>query len=55
MKEEVKIDSIRKAYFSRLLKSKRSVDDMMPLFIKAKNIFEVIKGKRLRKRKNKRK
>jgi hypothetical protein len=52
MKEQVKIERIRRAYFSKLLKSKTSVDDLMPLFIKAKNIFDIIKrGPRRKKRK----
>lgn len=45
MKNTAKIEIIQKSYFQRLL-SDRSVDDKMPFFTKAKQIFEMIKKKR---------
>ncbi len=45
MKSQAKIDILQKSYFQKLL-SDRSVDDKMPFFTKAKQIFEMIKKKR---------
>jgi hypothetical protein len=56
MAKEIKLESIRRAYFERLIGSKGSVDDMMPLFTKAKNIFDVIKkGPKIHRRSKRRK
>jgi len=45
MKSTAKIETLQKSYFQKLL-SDRSVDDKMPLFTKAKQIFEMVKKKR---------
>ena len=51
MGKEIKLESIRRAYFEKLIGSRGSVDDMMPLFTNAKHIFDVIKkGPGIRKR-----
>jgi len=50
MKEEINIENIKKAYYNKLIRSKTSVDDMMPLFTKAKTIFDVIKRGKIRRR-----
>ncbi len=56
MGKEIKLESIKRAYFEKLIGSKGSVDDMMPLFTKAKDIFDVIKkGPRIRRRRKSRK
>jgi hypothetical protein len=39
MKRASKIEKIKKRYFHRLL-TDRSVDDVMPFFVAAKNIFD---------------
>ncbi|HEX5003228.1 MAG TPA: hypothetical protein VFW78_12100 [Bacteroidia bacterium] len=51
MKQELQLEQIRKAYFSKLIASKTSVDDIMPLFTKAKGIFDL--GKKTHKRRKK--
>jgi hypothetical protein len=47
MKNTAKIDILQKSYFQKLL-SDRSVDDKMPLFTKAKQIFEMVRKKKHR-------
>jgi hypothetical protein len=49
MKHDLTLESLRKEYISRLLASKASVNDVMPLFAKAKEIFDLVKkGKKSR-------
>jgi hypothetical protein len=43
MKNDLTLEAIRKEYFSRLLASKTSVNDVMPLYAKAKEIFDLVK------------
>jgi len=51
MKQELQLEQIRKAYFNKLIASKTSVDDIMPLFTKAKSIFDLVNKTKKRRKK----
>jgi hypothetical protein len=53
MKQNPGLASIQKAYLSKLIASKTSVDDIMPLFTRANQIFELVKNRASKKRKKK--